>query len=362
MTIRFRSLTLTAAVCAAASTACIAQLTSEQAAQQYGWGFRNFTDRSFSWDIYRNSFFGVPADSNLAWATATFDKLFYELAFRTKLPDPGGTGDGAGNCFGLSLLSLMMNKFGGYYGFCAPPGFYRGDTSFYNATGPNDSSLHRVVNIMHGRQLSLGVLESYFDQSEGGKSQNAGVAVQVGLQIIGKEGPCVVSITKKTNPADGSGGHSLICYSITNPSPGHYQVWVVDPNRIWVVPTSRDRGWYTSHSNYIDCNGSNWSFLMAGETTPWPDGPGNLIFLPLSMAGPPGRVPSSLGMAIGQLLGKLFLSGTGNASVRQGVWYQLTTRQFDGRINIVTPQNPFDPKRALLVRLAVPSLRTAGTE
>jgi hypothetical protein len=67
-------------------------------------------------------------------------------------------------------------------------------------------------------------------------------------------------------------------------------------------------------------------------------------------------------MAIGQLLGKLFLSGTGNASVRQGVWYQLTTRQFDGRINIVTPQNPFDPKRALLVRLAVPSLRTAGTE
>ena len=49
---------------------------------RYGWGFRNFSDTVFSWDVYSHSFFGVPLDSDGIWLSATFDKLFYEQAFR----------------------------------------------------------------------------------------------------------------------------------------------------------------------------------------------------------------------------------------------------------------------------------------
>jgi hypothetical protein len=47
---------------------------------------------------------------------------------------------------------------------------------------------------------------------------------------------------------------------------------------------------------------------MAGETTDWPTGAGNLIIIPMSLIGPPGRVPLSLGLSRGDFLSKLFLS------------------------------------------------------
>ena len=47
---------------------------------------------------------------------------------------------------------------------------------------------------------------------------------------------------------------------------------------------------------------------MAGDTVDWPTGAGNLIIIPMSLVGPPGRVPSSLGLSMGDLLSKLFLS------------------------------------------------------
>jgi hypothetical protein len=296
---------------------------AQHPAETYGWGFRNFVDSRFSWDIFRNSFFGVPADPDLSWATATFDRLFYELAFETKLPDPAGNGTGAGNCFGLSLLSLMMNKYGGYYGYCAPPIFYRGDTTACgggSCGGPVDPQLRRVINIMHGRQLSLAAIESYFDQARNGHSQNAANGVALAQQTIAKEGPCLVSITKAGNPADGSGGHTMIAYAVTNLGPGHFRIWVVDPNRIWINPRPTDRGWYASGQNFIDCNGGTWRFRMAGKASDWPTngddtmpgqplGSGHLVILSPSALGLPGRVPSSLGLAVGELLNKLLLSG-----------------------------------------------------
>lgn len=288
----------------------LSQNPDPTAAAKYGFSFRNFTDTMFTWDIYCHSFFGVPLDPNLTWATATFDRLFYELAFKTMLPKGGGSGGGAGNCFGISLMSLMMNRFGGYYGYCAPTSAYKGDTNFYNATGPYDKSLHRVINIMHGRQLSLAALETYLDQAQSGHSQNCNNGFQLAKQTIAKEGPCLVSISNSANPADGSGGHTLIAYGVTENPTGHGHIWVVDPNRLWVVNTPRDRAWYQGDSNHIECNlGTNkWSFRMAGDTTDWPSGPGNLIIIPMSLVGPPGRVPSSIGLSMGDLLNKLFLS------------------------------------------------------
>ena len=216
---------------------------------------------------------------------------------------------GIGNCYGISLLSLMVNKFGGYYGFCGPTSAHQGDTTWDGSRGPNDPALRRLVNIMHGRQLSLASIETYLDQSMNGHSQNCANAVQLARQAIAKEGPCIISITKTTNPVSG-GGHSLIAYGVSDDGAGHAKIWVVDPNRLWAVPSSRDRGWYQGDSNYVQCDlGGDWHFTMADREV-WPTDPhGHLIIIPLSMIGPPGRVPSSLGLAVTELLNKFYLSG-----------------------------------------------------
>jgi hypothetical protein len=278
------------------------------AAEKYGWGFRNFSDTLFTWDIYSHAYFGVPVDPDGNWLSATFDKLFYELVFRKTLPNPDDDGKGIGNCYGISLLSLMVNKFGGYYGFCGPTRAHHGDTT-KNGRGPDDPALHRMINIMHGRQLSLASIEAYLDQSQIGHSENANIFLTVARQTIAKEGPCVISITKTENPVSG-GGHSLIAYGVTTDGSGHSKIWVVDPNRLWAVDGPGDRQWYQGDSNYVACEpGGAWHFTMSdGEV--WPTGSfGHVIFIPISLAGPPGRVPSSLGLSIGDLLGKLYISG-----------------------------------------------------
>jgi hypothetical protein len=296
---------------------------AQHPAEKYGWGFRNFVDSSFSWDIFSNSFFGIPADPNLSWTTATFDKLFYDLAFETKLPDPDDNGRGAGNCFGLSLLSLMMNKYGGYYGYCAPPIHYTGDISACGGEddpcgGPTDPQLRRVINIMHGRQLSLAAIEAYLDQFRQNNSLDASYGVALAQQTIAQEGPCLVGITKEGNPADGSGGHTMIAYEVTTLGPGHFRIWVVDPNRIWINPNPDDRGWYTLGQNYIECKGKKWNFRMKNKASDWPTdgdddnpgqdpGKGHLVILSPTAIGLPGRVPSSLGLSVLALLEKLII-------------------------------------------------------
>ncbi len=284
-----------------------AQNPDTSAARKYGWGFRNFADTLFTWDIYSHTFFGVPVDPDGTWWSATFDKLFYEQAFRKTLPDPDNDG-GIGNCYGISLLSLMVNRFGGYYGYCAPTIGYRGDTASSKAKGPDDPGLRRLINIMHGRQLSLASIETYLDQAQFGHSQNANFGLTLARQAIGKEGPCIISITKTTNPVSG-GGHSLIAYGVTTDGSGHSKIWVVDPNRLWAVPSPGDRGWYQGDSNYVACDpGGAWHFTMKGGDV-WPQSGGHLIIIPISLIGTPGRVPSSLGLSVSELLGKVFLSG-----------------------------------------------------
>lgn len=285
-----------------------AQNPDPGAAERYGWGFRNFTDTLFTWDIFSHSFFGVPLDSNDAWLTATFDKLFYEQAFRKKLPNPNDDGVGIGNCYGVSLMSLMINRFGGYYGYCAPTSAYHGDTTWDGGKGPYDPQLHRLINIMHGRQLSLASVESYLDQAMNGHSENCNNAVTLARQTIGKEGPCIVSITEKENPLDG--GHALIAYGVTDDGSGHAKIWVVDPNRLWAVPSARDRGWYQADSNFIACDlgSGDWHFTMKGGDV-WPtDTHGHLIIIPVSLVGTPGRVPASLGLSVTELLSKMLMT------------------------------------------------------
>lgn len=288
-----------------------AQIKAQHPAETYGWGFDNFGDTVFTWDIYSHTFFGVPEDENSSWLTATFDKLFFEQAFETTLPQDAG-----GNCFGLSLLSIMMNKYGGYYGFCAPPNYYGSDVDGNGA--PLNALLKRAINIMHGRQLSLACILSYIDQAAGGHSQTATYGVNIAKQTIAKEGPCLVNITKELLPAEG--GHSMIGYEVTDEGPGKYKIWVVDPNRIWADTSAVNRGWYMGDSNFINIDGNNWTFRMAGRLSDWPTndpddvpggslGEGHLTILPISVAGPPGRTPSSMGLSVLTILSKIIIWG-----------------------------------------------------
>ena len=283
-------------------------------AEEYGWGFVNFGTPSFGWDIYRNSFYGVPVDSNTSWFTAPFDKLFYDLAFETTLADPSGTGGGAGNCFGLSILSMMINKFGGYKGFCAPTIQY---TNTDGSGAPTTPGLLRAINIMHGHQISLLFIQSVIEQVNGGHALDATYGVNRARQALGREGPFLLSVTKSLLPTDG--GHAIIGYDVINEGGGNYKIMVVDPNRIWADTSMNHRGWYTSNSNFVQVNGNDWSFMMAGKMVAWPTegrddtipggtpGSGNLTIYPLSIAGPTSRTPSSLGLGVTSLLSQIFI-------------------------------------------------------
>ena len=289
----------------------------EHPAEKYGWGFVNFGTPSFGWDIYRNAFYGIPVDSNTSWFTAPFDKLFYDLAFETTLADPSGAGTGgAGNCFGLSILSLMINNYGGYKGFCAPTIQYT-DTDMNGA--PTTPGLLRAINIMHGHQISLAFIQHVIEQVNGGHSFDATYAVTRATQDIAREGPVVLSVTKGILPT--GGGHAIIAYDVENRGGGRYWIKVVDPNRIWADTSANHRGWYTSDSNNVYVDGHDWSFLMAGDSVPWPcdedstavggcnpnPGGGNLTIFPISIAGPTSRTPSSLGLGVTQILSKVFI-------------------------------------------------------
>lgn len=286
----------------------------EHPAEKYGWGFVNFGTPRFGWDIYRNSFYGIPVDSSTSWFTAPFDKLFYDLAFETTLADPSGSGGGgAGNCFGLSILSLMINNYGGYKGFCAPTIQY---TDVDGSGAPTMPGLLRAINIMHGHQISLLFIQSVIEQANGGHSLDAAYGVTRATQDIAREGPVIISVTKSLLPT--GGGHAIIGYAVENNGGGKYKIKVVDPNRIWRDTSVGHRGWYTMDSNSVHVNGHKWSFLMAGKSSAWPTegddtspgaapGSGNLTVFPISVAGPTSRTPSSLGLGVTQLLTKVFI-------------------------------------------------------
>ncbi|MFI5263570.1 MAG: hypothetical protein ACHQM6_03545 [Candidatus Kapaibacterium sp.] len=283
-------------------------LSAQAPPEKYGWSFVNFNTPVFDWDIFRNAMIAIPPDSS--GVTAPFDLLFYNGAFKTAL-------SAGGNCFGLSLMSLVMNTDGGQLGYCCPTNFYGGS----GTTGPTDVKLTRAINIMHGHQVTLACIQSFFDQAISGHSQLAHYGKDVLKSIIDKEGPCLVSITKDFSPSDG--GHSLIAYEIKDLGGNHFHIMVVDPNRIWADTSGGMRTFYSSDSNYIDVGGSvapnsgvdDWNYNMIGSLGIWKSGNhGHLTGLPVSIAGPTGRVPSSLGLAVGELMAKLFISDLDGAA------------------------------------------------
>src|SRR5258708_17959433 len=91
---------------------------SDDYAATSAWQFKNLKDPTFSWDLYRDTFIGIPPNEDPL--SSPFDVLFYENLYKSKLSE-------SGNCYGMSLLSLMILQNGGHLGYCAPIPQYSGD-------------------------------------------------------------------------------------------------------------------------------------------------------------------------------------------------------------------------------------------
>ena len=281
----------------------IAPCRSSQAqhyTEENGWFIDNWSDPELSWDIYRSSFMGIPP--NYDPAASALDVAFYDLVFKSEL-------SANGNCFGMSVMALMMISKGGYLGFCLPVPQYSGD--LYSGGGPTDSDLRRAVNQMHGHQVGTNALNFIVAIFANGKNRDGNYAYDQFDYYKMKDDPTVVSITKSVSPVDG--GHTMVSYDAREVS-GQRRIYVYDPNRSWA--DSAKRTWYESGSNYIGINktSGSWSFMMADATT-WSGSPssgGNVIIQPLSVVGPLDRSPASLGMnAISSFLSTYFISGNG---------------------------------------------------
>ena len=320
-------------------------LRAQHPAAEMGFGFENpGGSTTYSWEVFRNAFYGVPVDSSTGWFTAPFDMIFYTEAIRSKMANPAGdTVRGAGRCFGWSTAGAMMWKYGGYRGFCGPPVRYVGADP---VTGnPVEPGLTRVIEITQIQQLTLANVQGIIDQTIGGHSQQATYAYPRIREGIERDGAVIIGVTKTLDPLTGA-AHALIGYEIIDSTVSLKKVMVVDPNRSWGIDTDDDRGWYERNENFVllDLGSDKWSFRMAGANFDWPvDGSsrfdsaesaqiaagttdsatviaahpvsvGHLIAYPLALAGMPGRTPTSLGLGVTQLLTKFWIyneEGTG---------------------------------------------------
>ena len=288
----------------------VCPINADDYAAKNGWRFLNFSacpsctppiDNTLSWAVYRDALIGIPPSED-PWSSA-FDVLFYEQVFKSKLSADG-------NCFGMSLLNLMIQKNGGHLGFCAPVTQYSGDPTS-TAMGPTDPMLRRAINVMHGHQVNLPTVQFLLDVFAKHFNRDGLYAFDQFNYWQSRGDLTLVSITKDLNPS--GGGHTLIAYRADDLGGGNKKIFVLDPNRTW--GSTADQSWYTSESNFIRITNHAWSFDMGGSDGTWSGdlaSGGNIVITPISVTGPLSRSPASLGdTVIGQLLNTLLLTGDG---------------------------------------------------
>jgi hypothetical protein len=290
---------------------CPAASPAQYSVATDGWSFHNWNTKPMPWDVYRDTFIGIPPTEDAL--SSAFDVLFYEQLYKEKLSENG-------NCFGMSLMSLMMLKNGGHLGFCLPVNQYSGDLVGMGGTylGPTEPMLKRAINIMHGHQVNLPTVQLILDIIAQHKSRNGSFAYDSFQNAKLQKDFTLISITKSINPADG--GHTLVAYDAQDLGGGNKKIFVYDPNRSWA--DSAAQPWYTGGQNYIAINGDAWSFTMAGTSGTWSGDPGslsggNIMIIPISVTGPHTRSPASMGdQIIGRILNELLLTGS-SASIEQ---------------------------------------------
>ncbi len=289
---------------------CPAASPAQYSVATDGWSFHNWKTKPMPWDVYRDTFIGIPPTEDPL--SSAFDVLFYEQLYKEKLSK-------AGNCFGMSLMSLMMLKNGGHLGFCLPVNQYSGDLvgmgSGGEFLGPTEPMLKRAINIMHGHQVNLPTVQLILDIIAQHKNRNGSFAYDSFQNAKLQKDFTLISITKSINPDDG--GHTMVAYDAQDLGGGNKKIFVYDPNRSWA--DSAAQPWYTSGQNYVQINGNAWSFTMAGPEV-WSGDPGsggNIMIIPISVTGPHTRSPGSMGdQIIGRILNELLLTGS-SASIEQ---------------------------------------------
>ena len=292
--------------------ACIIPANGQYDPRRDGWAFKNFNTKSLPWDVYRDTFIDVwPTEDAVA---APLDAFFYSNVYREVAK--------TGNCFGMSLLSLMMLQKGGHLGFCLPVNQYSGDLST-DPTGPSDEVLKRAINIMHGHQVNYPTIQFDLDVFQKKKSRDAAYAFTSLQDAQARKDFTLVSITKGIVPTEH--GHTLVAYKAEDSGGGNKKIWVYDSDRPWAETLCQP--WYTNALNYIKITGNAWSYdkttkgdPMCAVTETWSGDPGsggNIIILPISVTGPHTRSPASQGdQIIGQFTTTLFLTGS-SADVEQ---------------------------------------------
>lgn len=267
------------------------------------WHFDNFNTDPLTWDIYRDTFIGVPPTRDPY--SSFFDVVFYDNLYKSNLAKKG-------NCYGMSLLSLMMIKNVGHLGYCAPVNQYSGDLVGTPTTGPTDTGLTRIINEMHGHQVHTESLRFFLDLIARGKTRDGIFAWDQVQYYQLRDDPTLVSITKSLNPVDG--GHTMVAYDAKMVS-GKRRIFLYDPNRPWPI----DSAWYVNGDNVIKIESNrDWSFEMSsGET--WSGGPssgGHITIIPISVAGPRNRLPTTLGLDAASAITQIFVFADGGG-IRQ---------------------------------------------
>lgn len=94
-------------------------------AEAYSFAFHNFDssdDLPWSstpdWSLYRDTFLAIPPEHDPL--SSLFEYAFFEIIYKEEIGK-------SGNCFGIALLSLLLNKKGAHLSVCGAPGNHTGD-------------------------------------------------------------------------------------------------------------------------------------------------------------------------------------------------------------------------------------------
>lgn len=349
--------------------------------EEHSWRFDNFQTfedlpwtGNLSWELYRDTFIGIPPTQSVA--SSGFDVAFYTAIFERELTEPG-------NCFGMILLSYLIQEKGHHLGLCAPVRQYEGDNTGTGVdldgdgndddvdgdgsvdtnwtrgpTGSDSTEVRRAINRMHGHQINLPTLRHLMDILQQHANRDGNFAFEQARKYIEKEGAAPISVTQSLSPQDG--GHALLAYDtrVQRNNSGTVQtkeIFVYDPNRPW---NTADSTWYQNGNNVItiDAQTGEWTFDMAGPDT-WSGEPagggggvvdyslgdvlggadqhgGNLVVIPASVTAPKARGPGSLGLSAPSLANTIAIYGDG-ASIEGA-------SSPDGPLDNVVPWYPSD--------------------
>jgi hypothetical protein len=258
------------------------------------WFFDNFTQPVLGWDLFRETFIGVAPEPS-----GDFDLLLYDNIYKTKLAAEG-------HCFGMCLMAMVMKKNGGHLGYCCPPYIYSGDM----VNGPADTTLRKAIQIMHGHQITHRFLLFLLDVIAINKNRDGNYAYQQYRYYTAKDDPCVISVTPSFSPSDG--GHVLIPFFEENLG-ATKKIYIYDPNRSYYEAGADGHDYYHNRLNFVEINSGTgkWTFTMAdGDVwTGDPGSGGNLLVIPISVAGKKDRLPQSLFAEGAYALNTVFIFG-----------------------------------------------------